>query len=149
MLAALADPGMMDMRFTADMGEEGVMTGAFSYYPQGSNAQTADRTTFAFNATIEESDVEPMFMNLEGYYAPADGVEYFHDECVVTLNAGTASQNGTIEAVVQTQHADGQEYYGAELTISDPVQRARRASSTPMKAPTPRTNLARRTTPAT
>ena len=31
-----------------------------SYYPQGSNAQTADRTTFAFNATIEESDVEPM-----------------------------------------------------------------------------------------
>ena len=50
-LAAFADPGMMDMRFTADMGEEGVMTGAFSYYPQGSNAQTADRTTFAFNAT--------------------------------------------------------------------------------------------------
>lgn len=123
-LAALADPGMMDMRFTADMGEEGVMTGAFSYYPQGSNAQTADRTTFAFNATIEESDVEPMFMNLEGYYAPADGVEYFHDECVVTLNAGTASQNGTIEAVVQTQHADGQEYYGAELTISDPYSGA-------------------------
>lgn len=123
-LAALADPGMMDMRFTADMGEEGVMTGAFSYYPQGSNAQTADRTTFAFNATIEGSDVEPMFMNLEGYYAPADGVEYFHDECVVTLNAGTASQNGTIEAVVQTQHADGQEYYGAELTISDPYSGA-------------------------
>ena len=123
-LAALADPGMMDMRFTADMGEEGVMTGAFSYYPQGSNAQTADRTTFAFNATIEESDVEPMFMNLEGYYAPADGVEYFHDECVVTLNAGTASQNGTIEAVVQTQHADGQEYYGAELTVSDPYSGA-------------------------
>ena len=123
-LAAFADPGMMDMRFTADMGEEGVMTGAFSYYPQGSNAQTADRTTFAFNATIEESDVEPMFMNLEGYYAPADGVEYFHDECVVTLNAGTASQNGTIEAVVQTQHADGQEYYGAELTISDPYSGA-------------------------
>ena len=123
-LAALADPGMMDMRFAADMGEEGVMTGAFSYYPQGSNAQTADRTTFAFNATIEESDVEPMFMNLEGYYAPADGVEYFHDECVVTLNAGTASQNGTIEAVVQTQHADGQEYYGAELTISDPYSGA-------------------------
>ena len=122
--AAFADPGMMDMRFTADMGEEGVMTGAFSYYPQGSNAQTADRTTFAFNATIEESDVEPMFMNLEGYYAPADGVEYFHDECVVTLNAGTASQNGTIEAVVQTQHADGQEYYGAELTISDPYSGA-------------------------
>ena len=123
-LAAFADPGMMDMRFTADMGEEGVMTGAFSYYPQGSNAQTADRTTFAFNATIEESDVEPMFMNLEGYYAPADGVEYFHDECVVTLNAGTASQNGTIEVVVQTQHADGQEYYGAELTISDPYSGA-------------------------
>ena len=123
-LAAFADPGMMDMRFTADMGEEGVMTGAFSFYPQGSNAQTADRTTFAFNATIEESDVEPMFMNLEGYYAPADGVEYFHDECVVTLNAGTASQNGTIEAVVQTQHADGQEYYGAELTISDPYSGA-------------------------
>ena len=123
-LAAFADPGMMDMRFAADMGEEGVMTGAFSYYPQGSNAQTADRTTFAFNATIEESDVEPMFMNLEGYYAPADGVEYFHDECVVTLNAGTASQNGTIEAVVQTQHADGQEYYGAELTISDPYSGA-------------------------
>ena len=123
-LAAFADPGMMDMRFTADMGEEGVMTGAFSYYPQGSNAQTADRTTFAFNATIEESDVEPMFMNLEGYYAPADGVEYFHDECVVTLNAGTASQNGTIEAVVQTQHADGQEYYGAELTVSDPYSGA-------------------------
>lgn len=123
-LAALADPGMMDMRFTADMGEEGVMTGAFSYYPQGSNAQTADRTTFAFNATIEESDEEPMFINLEGYYAPADGVEYFHDECVVTLNAGTASQNGTIEAVVQTQHADGQEYYGAELTISDPYSGA-------------------------
>lgn len=124
MLSTFADPGMMDMRFTADMGEEGVMTGAFSYYPQGSNAQTADRTTFAFNATIEESDVEPMFMNLEGYYAPADGVEYFHDECVVTLNAGTASQNGTIEAVVQTQHADGQEYYGAELTISDPYSGA-------------------------
>ena len=123
-LAAFADPGMMDMRFTADMGEEGVMTGAFSFYPQGSNAQTADRTTFAFNATIEESDVEPMFMNLEGYYAPADGVEYFHDECVVTLNAGTASQNGTIEAVVQTQHADGQEYYGAELTVSDPYSGA-------------------------
>lgn len=123
-LAAFADPGMMDMRFTADMGEEGVMTGAFSFYPQGSNAQTADRTTFAFNATIEESDVEPMFMNLEGYYAPADGVEYFHDECVVTLNAGTVSQNGTIEAVVQTQHADGQEYYGAELTISDPYSGA-------------------------
>ena len=123
-LAAFADPGMMDMRFTADMGEEGVMTGAFSFYPQGTNAQTADRTTFAFNATIEESDVEPMFMNLEGYYAPADGVEYFHDECVVTLNAGTASQNGTIEAVVQTQHADGQEYYGAELTISDPYSGA-------------------------
>ena len=123
-LAAFADPGMMDMRFTADMGEEGVMTGAFSFYPQGSNAQTADRTTFALNATIEESDVEPMFMNLEGYYAPADGVEYFHDECVVTLNAGTASQNGTIEAVVQTQHADGQEYYGAELTISDPYSGA-------------------------
>lgn len=122
--AAFADPGMMDMRFTADMGEEGAMTGAFSFYPQGSNAQTADRTTFAFNATIEESDVEPMFMNLEGYYAPADGVEYFHDECVVTLNAGTASQNGTIEAVVQTQHADGQEYYGAELTISDPYSGA-------------------------
>ena len=122
--AALADPGMMDMRFTFGMGEEGVMTGAFSFYPQGSNAQTADRTTFAFNATIEESDVEPMFMNLEGYYAPADGVEYFHDECVVTLNAGTASQNGTIEAVVQTQHADGQEYYGAELTISDPYSGA-------------------------
>ena len=123
-LAAFADPGMMDMRFTADMGEEGVMTGAFSFYPQGSNAQTADRTTFAFNATIEESDVEPMFMNLEGYYAPADGVEYFHDECVVTLNAGTASQNGTIETVVQTQHADGQEYYGAELTVSDPYSGA-------------------------
>lgn len=123
-LAAFADPGMMDMRFTADMGEEGVMTGAFSFYPQGSNAQTADRTTFAFNATIEESDEEPMFINLEGYYAPADGVEYFHDECVVTLNAGTASQNGTIEAVVQTQHADGQEYYGAELTISDPYSGA-------------------------
>ena len=123
-LAAFADPGMMDMRFTADMGEEGVMTGAFSYYPQGSDAQTADRSTFALNATIEESDVEPMFMNLEGYYAPADGVEYFHDECVVTLNAGTASQNGTIEAVVQTQHADGQEYYGAELTISDPYSGA-------------------------
>lgn len=123
-LAAFADPGMMDMRFTADMSEEGVMTGAFSFYPQGSNAQTADRTTFAFNATIEESDVEPMFMNLEGYYAPADGVEYFHDECVVTLNAGTASQNGTIEAVVQTQHADGQEYYGAELTVSDPYSGA-------------------------
>ena len=123
-LAAFADPGMMDMRFTADMSEEGVMTGAFAYYPQGSNAQTADRTTFAFNATIEESDVEPMFMNLEGYYAPADGVEYFHDECVVTLNAGTASQNGTIEAVVQTQHADGQEYYGAELTVSDPYSGA-------------------------
>lgn len=123
-LAALADPGMMDMRFTADMGEEGVMTGAFSFYPQGSNAQTADRTTFAFNATIEESDEEPTFINLEGYYAPADGVEYFHDECVVTLNAGTASQNGTIEAVVQTQHADGQEYYGAELTISDPYSGA-------------------------
>ena len=122
--AALADPGMMDMRFTFGMGEEGVMTGAFSFYPQGSNAQTADRTTFAFNATIEESDVEPMFMNLEGYYAPADGVEYFHDECVVTLNAGTASQNGTIEAVVQTQHADGYEYYGAELTISDPYSGA-------------------------
>ena len=122
--AAFADPGMMDMRFTADVGEEGVMTGAFSFYPQGSNAQTADRTTFAFNATIEESDVEPMFMNLEGYYAPADGVEYFHDECVVTLNAGTASQNGTIEAVVQTQHADGQEYYGAELTVSDPYSGA-------------------------
>ena len=122
--AALADPGMMDMRFTADVGEEGVMTGAFSFYPQGSYAQTADRTTFALNATIEESDVEPMFMNLEGYYAPADGVEYFHDECVVTLNAGTASQNGTIEAVVQTQHADGQEYYGAELTISDPYSGA-------------------------
>ena len=123
-LAAFADPGMMDMRFTADMGEEGVMTGAFSYYPQGSNAQTADRTTFALNATIEESDEEPTFINLEGYYAPADGVEYFHDECVVTLNAGTASQNGTIEAVVQTQHADGQEYYGAELTISDPYSGA-------------------------
>ena len=123
-LAAFADPGMMDMRFTADMGEEGVMTGAFSFYPQGSNAQTADRTTFAFNATIEESDEEPTFINLEGYYAPADGVEYFHDECVVTLNAGTASQNGTIEAVVQTQHADGQEYYGAELTISDPYSGA-------------------------
>lgn len=123
-LAAFADPGMMDMRFTADMGEEGVMTGAFSFYPQGSNAQTADRTTFAFNATIEESDVEPMFINLEGYYAPADGVEYFHDECVVTLNAGTASQNGTIETVVQTQHADGQEYYGAELTVSDPYSGA-------------------------
>lgn len=122
--AAFADPGMMDMRFTADMGEEGVMTGAFSFYPQGSNAQTADRTTFAFNATIEESDEEPTFINLEGYYAPADGVEYFHDECVVTLNAGTASQNGTIEAVVQTQHADGQEYYGAELTISDPYSGA-------------------------
>lgn len=122
--AALADPGMMDMRFTFGMGEEGVMTGAFSYYPQGSNAQTADRTTFALNATIEESDEEPTFMNLEGYYAPADGVEYFHDECVVTLNAGTASQNGTIEAVVQTQHADGQEYYGAELTISDPYSGA-------------------------
>ena len=112
------------MRFTADMGEEGVMTGAFSYYPQGSNAQTAARTTFAFNATIEESDEEPTFINLEGYYAHADGVEYFHDECVVTLNAGTASQNGTIEAVVQTQHADGQEYYGAELTISDPYSGA-------------------------
>lgn len=123
-LAAFADPGMMDMRFTADMGEEGVMTGAFSYYPQGSNAQTADRTTFALNATIEESDEEPTFINLEGYYAPADGVEYFHDECVVTLNAGTASQNGTIEAVVQTQHADGQEYYGAELTVSDPYSGA-------------------------
>ena len=123
-LAAFADPGMMDMRFTADMGEEGVMTGAFSFYPQGSNAQTADRTTFALNATIEESDEEPTFINLEGYYAPADGVEYFHDECVVTLNAGTASQNGTIEAVVQTQHADGQEYYGAELTISDPYSGA-------------------------
>ena len=123
-LAAFADPGMMDMRFTADMSEEGVMTGAFSYYPQGSNAQTADRTTFAFNATIEESDEEPTFINLEGYYAPADGVEYFHDECVVTLNAGTASQNGTIEAVVQTQHADGQEYYGAELTVSDPYSGA-------------------------
>ena len=122
--AALADPGMMDMRFTFGMGEEGVMTGAFSYYPQGSNAQTADRTTFALNATIEESDEEPTFINLEGYYAPADGVEYFHDECVVTLNAGTASQNGTIEAVVQTQHADGQEYYGAELTISDPYSGA-------------------------
>lgn len=124
MLAAFADPGMMDMRFTADVGEEGVMTGAFSFYPQGSNAQTADRTTFALNATIEESDEEPTFINLEGYYAPADGVEYFHDECVVTLNAGTASQNGTIEAVVQTQHADGQEYYGAELTISDPYSGA-------------------------
>ena len=123
-LAAFADPGMMDMRFTADMGEEGVMTGAFSFYPQGSNAQTADRTTFALNATIEESDEEPTFINLEGYYAPADGVEYFHDECVVTLNAGTASQNGTIEAVVQTQHADGQEYYGAELTVSDPYSGA-------------------------
>ena len=123
-LAAFADPGMMDMRFTADMGEEGVMTGAFSYYPQGSDAQTADRSTFALNATIEESDEEPTFINLEGYYAPADGVEYFHDECVVTLNAGTASQNGTIEAVVQTQHADGQEYYGAELTISDPYSGA-------------------------
>ena len=123
-LAAFADPGMMDMRFTADMSEEGVMTGAFSFYPQGSNAQTADRTTFALNATIEESDEEPTFINLEGYYAPADGVEYFHDECVVTLNAGTASQNGTIEAVVQTQHADGQEYYGAELTVSDPYSGA-------------------------
>lgn len=124
MLAAFADPGMMDMRFTFGMGEEGAMTGAFSYYPQGSNAQTADRTTFALNATIEESDEEPTFINLEGYYAPADGVEYFHDECVVTLNAGTASQNGTIEAVVQTQHADGQEYYGAELTVSDPYSGA-------------------------
>lgn len=123
-LAALADPGMMDMRFTADMGEEGVMTGAFSYYPQGSNAQTADRTTFAFNATIEESDEEPMFINLEGYYAPADGVEYFHDECVVTLNAGTAADNATVEVVVQTQHADGQEYYGVELTASDPYSGA-------------------------
>ena len=122
--AAFADPGMMDMRFTADVGEEGVMTGAFSFYPQGSDAQTADRSTFALNATIEESDEEPTFINLEGYYAPADGVEYFHDECVVTLNAGTASQNGTIEAVVQTQHADGQEYYGAELTISDPYSGA-------------------------
>ena len=40
------------------------------------------------------------------------------------LNAGTASQNGTIEAVVQTQHADGQEYYGAELTVSDPYSGA-------------------------
>ena len=123
-LAAFADPGMMDMRFTADMGEEGVMTGAFSYYPQGSNAQTADRTTFAFNATIEESDEEPTFINLEGYYAPADGVEYFHDECVVTLNAGTAADNATVEVVVQTQHADGQEYYGVELTASDPYSGA-------------------------
>lgn len=123
-LAAFADPGMMDMRFTADMGEEGVMTGAFSFYPQGSNAQTADRTTFAFNATIEESDEEPMFINLEGYYAPADGVEYFHDECVVTLNAGTAADNATVEVVVQTQHADGQEYYGVELTASDPYSGA-------------------------
>ena len=123
-LAAFADPGMMDMRFTADMGEEGVMTGAFSFYPQGSNAQTADRTTFALNATIEESDEEPTFINLEGYYAPADGVEYFHDECVVTLNAGTAADNATVEVVVQTQHADGQEYYGVELTASDPYSGA-------------------------
>lgn len=124
MLSSFADRGMIEMRLTAGMGEEDIMTGAFSYYPQGTNAQTADRSTFALNATIEVLDEEPTFINLEGYYAPADGVEYFHDECVVTLNTGTASQNSTIEVVVQTQHADGQEYYGVELTASDPYSGA-------------------------
>ena len=89
-----------------------------TYYPQGYTEENADYSSLTISMDVTQDGETNSFL-LDGYYAPADGVNYDYDELygTCTFTAGGSSQG--VELLVQTQHADGHEYYGAQVTLSD------------------------------
>ena len=89
-----------------------------TYYPQGYTEENADYSSLTISMDVNQNGETNSFL-LDGYYAPADGVNYDYDELygTCTFTAGGSSQG--VELLVQTQHADGHEYYGAQVTLSD------------------------------
>ena len=111
---------MMDVTFTMEMADTLSADGSFYIYPQGYNELSVDRSAFGMSMNIESADGENGFAYIEGYYSPADGINYDYDEFSLTANTGTPSDNGTLDVLLQTQHADGCEYYGAQVSVSSP-----------------------------
>lgn len=127
MLAMYGDLGVCDMTFTMEASEEEFAEGAFFYYPQGYNAQSADRSALGFNMNMSDEDGETTFIAIDGYYSPADGVNYLYNEFYGLMQVSAAGQTQTAEVTVQTQHADGHEYYGAEISSANPYSGAQKA----------------------
>ena len=107
----------MELLVSADDGETGEIS--INYYPMGYDASTADRSTLDVQFNITD-DGEANFVGLEGYYSPADGVNYLYDELYGVLSIGSSGYEQTMELTMQMQHANGVEYYGAQLAVSDP-----------------------------
>ena len=118
---------MMDVTFTMEMRDTLTAEGDFYIYPQGYNESSADRSAFGMHMNVVNADGEGGFANIEGYYSPADGVYYDYDEFALTVNFGTPADDQTYDVLVQTQHADGHEYYGAQLSASSPIRGAQSA----------------------
>lgn len=114
----------LEMDMTAGYAGELTQATTLFYHPMGYDAQSADRATFALNMELTSAEDVAESFSAEGYYSPADGVNYLYDEFYGLMQFSAAGQTQTAEVTVQTQHADGYEYYGAQIAASDPYSGA-------------------------
>ena len=114
----------LEMDMTAGYAGELTEEMTLFYHPMGYDAQSADRATFALNMELTSAEDVAESFSAEGYYSPADGVNYLYDEFYGLMQVSAAGQTQTAEVTVQTQHADGYEYYGAQIAASDPYSGA-------------------------
>ncbi len=106
---------MMDVTFTMETRDTLTAEGDFYIYPQGYNESERRPQRVRHAHERGNADGEGGFANIEGYYSPADGVYYHLRRIRPHLHFGTPATTRPRRAV-QTQHADGHEYYGAQLT---------------------------------
>lgn len=109
------------MEYTAnyDIPDTGATENMFiTYYPQGYTEENAGYSTLTISMDVNQDGETSSFL-LDGYNWPADGVEYDYDEMGFTCTMTEDGSSQTLDLLVQTQHADGHEYYGAQVSFSD------------------------------
>ena len=67
------------------------------YHPMGYDAQSADRATFALNMEMTSAEDVAESFSAEGYYSPADGVNYLYDEFYGLMQSSAADTRSRVK----------------------------------------------------
>lgn len=113
---------LMDLRMHASALEGGqwqtMLDGAIYAYPQGYTPDNADRSLFGLELCFYDGGEVVSDLRLENYFSPADGVNYDYDESYTQFFLGDSRNEYSGDLLIQNKHADGEEFYGAQLNLN-------------------------------